>query len=130
MRCPEAEVLTGTAEEIPLPDASIDAVFVAQAFHNFSDEPALAEIARELRPGEWGFALAESAFEPLRAARIPNPQTVDRDGLVAFFASMGWIADLPDLERLPLLEEVRSLLADAEYERPWETHVRWTRLAA
>jgi hypothetical protein len=49
---------------------------------------------------------------------------------VAFFASMGWIGDLPDVDRLALLDQVRSLLAAAEYERPWETHVHWTRLAA
>ena len=61
---------------------------------------------------------------------MPNPQTLDRDGLVAFFASMGWIADLPDADRLPLLDEVRSLLDSAEYLRPWETHVYWTRRAA
>ncbi len=61
--------------------------------------------------------------------RLPNPQSIDRDGLAAFFASMGWIADLPDIDRLPLLDEVRSLLVAAEYRRPWETHVHWTRLA-
>jgi SAM-dependent methyltransferase len=41
----------GTGEEIPLPDASVDAVFVADAFHWFDASRALAEIARVLRPG-------------------------------------------------------------------------------
>ena len=45
------QVLDGTAEAIPLPDASVDAVFVAQAFHWFHADRALAEIARVLRPG-------------------------------------------------------------------------------
>jgi ubiquinone/menaquinone biosynthesis C-methylase UbiE len=44
-------VLDGTAESLPLPDASVDAVTVAQAFHWFDHQPALAEIARVLRPG-------------------------------------------------------------------------------
>jgi SAM-dependent methyltransferase len=44
------EVLEGTAEDIPLPDASVDAVTVAQAFHWFDPDAALAEIARVLRP--------------------------------------------------------------------------------
>ena len=46
-----ARVLEGTAEAIPLPDASVDAVTVAQAFHWFRPDEALAEIHRVLRPG-------------------------------------------------------------------------------
>lgn len=47
---------------------------------------------------------------------------------MAFFASMGRLPDLPDAERLTLIEELRSRLADTEYLRLWETHVHWTRL--
>jgi SAM-dependent methyltransferase len=80
--------------------------------------------------GEWRLPFAQSQFEELQEARLPNPQTVDREGLVAFFASMGWLGDLPDVDRLPLLDEVRALLAADECHRQWETHVHWTRLAA
>jgi ubiquinone/menaquinone biosynthesis C-methylase UbiE len=48
---PGAHVVDGTAEAIPLPDASVDVVTVAQAFHWFDAQPALAEIARVLTPG-------------------------------------------------------------------------------
>ena len=48
---PEAEALVGTAEAIPLPAASVDAVTVAQAFHRFAYDAALGEIHRVLRPG-------------------------------------------------------------------------------
>lgn len=68
-------------------------------------------------------------FEELQESRLPNPEAIDRDGLVAFFASTGWIGDLPNKERQPLLAEVRSLLEAEEYLRPWETRVFWTRLA-
>jgi SAM-dependent methyltransferase len=175
--CPQAEAVAGNAQELPLPNASVDALFAAEAFHWFDDNRALAEIARVLRPrgalvlmwnlpagptepsiaaveqflyelapkgvsydpldlegpqytsGKWRHGLAE-LFEPLEEARLPNPQTLDRDGLVAFFASMGRIADLPDAERVPLLDDVRSRLGDVEYRRLWETHVHWMRLAA
>jgi len=47
----ELEVLEGTAESLPLEDASVDCVTVAQAFHWFEPPAALAEVARVLRPG-------------------------------------------------------------------------------
>lgn len=51
VKLPDVEVLDGTAESIPLPDASVDAVTVFQAFHWFEADAALAEIHRVLRPG-------------------------------------------------------------------------------
>jgi SAM-dependent methyltransferase len=174
--CPDAEAVAGTAEAIPVPDASADAVFIAEAFHKFDGARALTEVARVLRRdgalvllwnipagpwdpspaaaerllaergpkpeevsydpldldgpqytlGGWRRPFDDAPFAPLREVRLPNPQTLDREGLVAFFASMGWLGDLPDAERLPLLDDVRSLLPAAEYRRLWETHVHWT----
>jgi SAM-dependent methyltransferase len=48
---PEAAAMLGSAESIPVPDASVDAVTAGQAFHWFEPGPALAEIGRVLRPG-------------------------------------------------------------------------------
>jgi SAM-dependent methyltransferase len=48
---PGVEVLDGRAEAIPIADASVDLVTVGEAFHWFRPAPALAEIARILRPG-------------------------------------------------------------------------------
>lgn len=43
-------VLAGSAEEIPLAEASVDVVFVGEAFHWFDPARAISEIARVLRP--------------------------------------------------------------------------------
>lgn len=48
---PDTPALLGTAEEIPLPDGSVDAVLVAQAWHWFDPHRAVREVARVLRPG-------------------------------------------------------------------------------
>lgn len=48
---PQVEALAGTAESIPLPDVSVDAVACAQAFRWFANSAALTEIHRVLKPG-------------------------------------------------------------------------------
>ncbi|GAB3276824.1 class I SAM-dependent methyltransferase [Actinocorallia lasiicapitis] len=50
-RLPDLPAHQGTAESIPLPDSSVDAVLVGQAMHWFDQESAAAEIARVLVPG-------------------------------------------------------------------------------
>ena len=47
----DVERHVGTGEAIPLPDASVDAVVVAQAWHWMDAERAGREVARVLRPG-------------------------------------------------------------------------------
>ena len=47
----DVERHVGTAEEIPLPDASVDAVVVGQAWHWMDEDRAGREVARVLRPG-------------------------------------------------------------------------------
>jgi SAM-dependent methyltransferase len=48
---PRAEVLEGVAERLPLPNASVDAAVVGNAFHWFDGPRAVAELARVLKPG-------------------------------------------------------------------------------
>lgn len=50
-RSPDLRPLSGYAEAMPLPDASVDAVVAGQAYHWFDPEPTHAEVARVLRPG-------------------------------------------------------------------------------
>ena len=63
---PDMEVRDGTAEAIPLPDASVDTVVVAQAFHWFRQPVSLDEIGRVVRPGG-GLGLVWN----LRDERVP-----------------------------------------------------------
>lgn len=48
---PEASTAVGTAEAIPLPDHSVDAVLAAQAWHWVDPARAVPEVRRVLRPG-------------------------------------------------------------------------------
>lgn len=76
-RAPGADALLGSAEAIPLPEASVDAVFVAEAAHWFSPAEAGWELRRVMRHGgtatvcfnEWraGFELPTEAEDAIRA---------------------------------------------------------------
>lgn len=50
-RLPGVRALQGSAESIPLPDGSVDAILVGQAMHWFDQEYCLPELARVLSPG-------------------------------------------------------------------------------
>jgi SAM-dependent methyltransferase len=71
---PQAESLAGRAEQIPLPDASVDAVFAAQAFHWFATDEALSEMARVLRRGGL-FCLVWNSPDESRPWPLPQPYT-------------------------------------------------------
>jgi ubiquinone/menaquinone biosynthesis C-methylase UbiE len=168
---PEADVLAGQAETIPLADQSVDAVFCAETFHWFDGNLAIAEIQRVLRPqgslillwnvpakptepsiaaaadllqkrgaserrvnrydsGEWRQPFIGSRFEELREAHYFHSESVSREQLLAYFASMSWIAALPEVERRALLEDVRRVLDADTYTRFWRTDVHVTTLRA
>src|SRR4051812_27973931 len=48
---PDVPVLAGSAEDLPLPDRSADAVLCAQAWHWVDPARAVPEVARVLTPG-------------------------------------------------------------------------------
>jgi SAM-dependent methyltransferase len=50
-KLPGVQVLAGTAQSIPLPGESLDAIVCAQAFHWFAYTDTLDEFARVLKPG-------------------------------------------------------------------------------
>lgn len=169
---PDVRVIDGTAESLPFGDASIDAITVAQAFHWFATDAALAEMARALRVGgtlalvwnarddsvEWVARMSEifnryegaggvriprhrefgwraplersSSFAPLGAREFPYRHTLTREGLLERFASVSFIAVLPDDERARAHDDMRALLRthpdlrDAEtIDHPYVTEV-------
>lgn len=160
----------GFAEAIPLPDASVDAVTVADGFHWFEQAQALAEIGRVLRLGgglavlttvpDWGGASwahelgtliarerpehpyfdGPSWQEALRAAggwtepreiRVITSQPTDPARIVAYAASMSWVAGLPEDRRDAWLAQVAELVDGGEMpaEMPVQVIVGLTSLA-
>ena len=61
---PGAEVLDGTAESMPLADASVDAVTVAQAFHWFDARPRCRDRASGAARRRGGARLERRAISP------------------------------------------------------------------
>ncbi|ABK75981.1 class I SAM-dependent methyltransferase [Mycolicibacterium smegmatis] len=99
---PDTPALLGTAEEIPLPDNSVDAVLVAQAWHWFDPELAVKEVSRVLRPGG-------------RLGLVWNV----RD------ERLGWVKDLGNIigHEDPFAHEVTLPAPFTDLERH---HVEWT----
>ena len=81
---PNARALAGSAEQLPLEDASVDAVTVGAAFHWFDQSAAQAEIARVLRPpgvlGLLGNAFDASVPWVARVREILGPPAIQRPG--------------------------------------------------
>jgi ubiquinone/menaquinone biosynthesis C-methylase UbiE len=93
---PEIDVLDGTAESIPLDDASVDAVTVAQAFHWFKFEPALAEIRRVLKPGGAVAILFNQRDERVPWVKTWNDVIEWHSRRIAYYQNTDWTALLQD----------------------------------
>lgn len=102
---PGAEVVDGTAEAIPLPDASVDVVTVAQAFHWFDADAALAEIARVLKPGG-GLALLWNERDE-RTAWVAEMSRLIRwhERTVSRYQHVDWAEIVAASQRFTPLEE-------------------------
>jgi len=86
---PEVRTLPGTAERIPLEDAAVDAVLVAQAWHWMDPASAVPEVARVLTPsGQLGL------LWNVRDERVP--WVADLGGLLRQGAAPAGEPDLTD----------------------------------
>ena len=88
---PDVHAVAGSAEAIPLHDASADVVTSAQAFHWFDHPKALPEMARVLRPGG-------------RLALVWNSRD-DRDPWMARLSAIIGNESVQDWEVVPVVED-------------------------
>ena len=103
---PGAEALRGAAEAIPLPDASVDAITVGQAFHWFRHGEAIPELHRVLRPGG-GVGLVWNSRDR------DNPLQKEISELIAPFVPPG----RPDAEEWPRPLRESELFGPLEEQR-------------
>jgi len=130
---PAGEVLAGTAESIPLPDESVDAVFVGEAFHWFEPGPAVAELARVLRPRggvalfsnlwwETEPAVPERAAELLRQPYVASGRATAVETWREAFAAHGAFE--------PLHDETFASALDVDADRLLQMYETTSSLAA
>ena len=93
-------VLGGTAQEVPLPDASVDVVHARWAyFFGPGSEPGLAELDRVVRRGGTAFVIDNDATRSTFGAwfRRGYPQ-VDPNAVERFWTGRGWTRTSLDLD--------------------------------
>ena len=118
---PDATVLEGRGEQLPLPSASVDAVLVSSAWHWMDADATVAEVARVLRPGgvlgvAWaGVDWDGDWFTRLRKA-VPQDRLEQGPGLLGLLMNR-------DARRE---RHVFRLPDRAPFEAPEQTMLHWT----
>jgi SAM-dependent methyltransferase len=127
---PGVDVVDGTAEALPLADASLDAVVCADAFHWFDGPRAVEELARAIRPGgalvvvtntaageasAQGAGWAAELIDLLNAVRPEHPAFAGDQGREAIAASPAFgpltsvdVVHVHDATRASLLDNIAS----------------------
>ncbi|ANH37281.1 hypothetical protein I601_0835 [Nocardioides dokdonensis FR1436] len=92
-RLPEVRVLEGTAQAVPLPDASIDVVHARWAyFFGPGSEPGLVELARVARPGAAAYVIDNDASRSTFGGWFARgfPEHASPEAKHEFWAGQGW----------------------------------------
>ena len=93
---PGVEALAGRAEQLPLPEGAVDAVFAGQAFHWFANDDAVAELARVLR-SDGVLCLVWNAPDEERPSPLPKAYVTYLDELRA---ERSVLTDTPPFEEV------------------------------
>ncbi|MEZ5143592.1 MAG: methyltransferase domain-containing protein [Acidimicrobiales bacterium] len=104
---PRATVLDGTAEALPLADAAVDALTVAQAFHWFEAATALAECHRVLRLGGWLVLVWNVRDASVDWVARFGELLVEGGGAKPYEEGVDWAAVVADHGGFTVLEEHR-----------------------
>ena len=117
---PAATLVVAPAQDLPLPDASVDLAFSTLSFHHGADQAAgVREVARVLRPGGW-FVLLDVSV-PGWLARLFGDRPYLRPGeRLALFEAAGLhvVEQRPALSRfLPLTVACRRSVSDLDREQ-------------
>lgn len=126
---PSTPCLEGTAEAIPLDAGTLDAIVIAQAFHWFRHDEALAEMHRVLRPGG-RFALVWNVRDERhdwvhRITEIIRPYEGSEGVKIPRHRKMGWRAPLDASVLFTLLEQ-----REFPYEQPMTVDMLQERVAS
>jgi SAM-dependent methyltransferase len=117
---PGVEAIEGTAEAIPLPGHSIDAVVVGQAFHWFDGDRAVSEIRRVLR-ARGGLGMIWQARDVVRPWIERLEEIIDRvDDGHPRFRTGAW---REAFNRLPLFDPLEEAAFDTVQRGSPETIV-------
>ncbi len=98
-RLPQVEVLLGTAQAIPLPDAAVDVVHARWAyFFGPGCEPGLAELDRVVRPGGTAFVIDNDATRSTFGSWLQRGYpSRDPQPIAEFWTKLGWQRESLDM---------------------------------
>ena len=140
---PKFHSVNGTAEATTLPDASVEYVTAAQAFHWFDRSRAEVEFARILKPNGWivlvwnerlvdTSAFARAYEELLISSSIdyvtvdPKQVSADASGLDDFLRKRGGFATIPHSMHVSL-DQILGFLSSASYA-PLPGHPKYAQM--
>jgi SAM-dependent methyltransferase len=93
------------------------------------DEPGGSPKQNRFETGEWRRAFEGGPFGPLEEAAVEHEWRLTREELVAYYASVSWMAVLPEAERARKLARFEAALDREVYSRTLRAEVYWARRA-